>query len=110
MAVMEERLVKKLMTSMKCDACGQHYEVHNIHVLGHREDLWFLRVFCATCHTQALVAAMVRESSASNAVAGFVEAEMSKLRDDVVTADDVLDMHEFLKGFDGDFRQLFGQK
>ena len=108
--LMEERLIKKLMTSMKCDSCGQHYEVYNIDVLGHREDLWFLRVLCSSCHTQCLVAAVVREGKMPEAVTDLTEAELDKFRDNVIEADDVLNVYNFLKDFDGDFSQLFGQK
>ena len=38
---MEERLIKKLMTSTKCAVCGQHYEVDDVSILGQQEDLWF---------------------------------------------------------------------
>jgi len=41
---MEEKLIKKLMASMKCEECGQNYESGNIDVIGHREDMWFMRV------------------------------------------------------------------
>ena len=61
---MEDKLIKRLMTSLKCDSCGQHYEVYNIDILGHREDMWFLKVFCPSCHTRCLVAAVVKESRA----------------------------------------------
>ena len=107
---MEERLIKRLMASIKCNSCGQHYEVCNIEVLGHREDLWFLRVLCSACHTQCLVAAVVKEGRMLEAVTDLVEAELAKFGDNVIEADDVLSMHSFLKDFDGDFSQLFGQK
>ena len=107
---MEERLIKRLMATMKCDACGQHYEVYNIDVLGHREDLWFLRVLCSSCHTQALVAAVVREGRLPEVVTDLTEAELDKFRDNVLEADDLLNMHSFLKDFGGDFSQLFRQK
>ena len=48
---MEERLVRKLMESIKCSSCGQHYEPINSDVLAHREDTWLLRAQCASCHT-----------------------------------------------------------
>ena len=38
---MEDKLIKRLMTSLKCDSCGQHYEVYNIDILGHREGVVF---------------------------------------------------------------------
>ncbi len=106
---MEERLIKKLMTSMKCEECGQNYEAYNVDVLGHREDMWFLRVHCATCHTQCLVAAVVREEKASQEVNDLTDAEVDEGQLETIKVDDVLDMHNFLIDFDGDFSQLFNQ-
>ena len=107
---MEERLIKRLMTSLKCDSCGQHYEASNIDIIGHREDLWFLRVLCAACHTRALVAAVVKESRVPEEVADLAEVERDESVEEVIDADYVLSMHIFLKDFDGDFAQLFRQK
>jgi len=107
----EENLIKRLMTSIKCGVCGQRYGVDNIDVIGHREDLWFLRVVCLSCHTQALVAAVVKEDRLPEVITDLTEAELDRFRDvGVLTADDVLDMHNFLKDFDGGFFRLFSQK
>ena len=107
---MEERLIKKLMTSMKCESCGQNYEVYNVDVLGHREDLWFLRVFCSACHTHCLVAAVVKEGKMPELVTDLTEAELDEFGDGEIEVDDVLNMHSFLKNFDGDFSGLFRQE
>ena len=108
---MEESLVKRLMASVKCAVCGQHYKVDDISVLGHQDDLWFLGAFCSACHTQCLVAALIKEGRAPEVAADFTEAELDKFRNVAgLTQDDALDMHNFLKDFDGDFLQLFGQK
>lgn len=107
---MEERFVKKLMTSMKCDSCGQRYEVYDIEVLGHHEDLWFLRVRCSVCHIQCLVAAVIKEDRISEVVTDLTAAELDKFRGNVIEADDVLNAYNFLKDFDGDFSTLFRQK
>jgi hypothetical protein len=106
--LMEERLIKRLMASMKCESCGQHYEVYNVDVLGHREDLWFLRVHCSACHTQCLVAAIVKESRMSEVVTDLSEFELDEFKDNVIEIDDVLNMHNFLKDFDGNFSRLLG--
>jgi len=108
--MMEERLIKRLMTSMKCESCGQHFEVYNIDVLGHREDMWFLRVLCSVCHTQCLVAAIVKEGEKPEAVTDLTETELDEFREKLIEVDDVLDMHHFLKDFEGDFSRLFGPK
>ena len=108
---MEEKLIKKFMTSIKCSVCQQHYEIDNVKVLGHQDDLWFLSVFCPTCQTQCLVAAVVKEGKAPKAITDLTKAELDKFRKmDKITADDMLDMHAFLEDFDGDFSQLFKQK
>ena len=105
---MEEQFIKRFMTSPKCSVCGQHYEVDSVKVLGHQEDLWFLSVSCSACQTQCLVAAVVKESKTPKVITDLAEAELDKFKKmDKLTADEVLDMHSFLKGFDGDFSQLF---
>ncbi len=104
----EEKLIKRFMTSIKCSACGQRYEVNNVKVLDHQEDLWFLSVSCSACQTQCLVAAVIKKSKAPEVITDLTEAEWDKFEKmDELTADEVLDMHSFLKGFDGDFSQLF---
>jgi len=108
---MEEKLIKRFMTSIKCSVCGQRYEVNNVKVLGHQEDLWFLSVFCSACQTQCLVAAVIKEGKAPKFITDLTEAELDKFKKmDKLTADEVLDMHSFLKSFDGDFSRLFSQK
>jgi len=107
----EESLIKKLVTSVKCSVCGQHYKADNIDVLGHEEDLWFLRVSCPACNTQYLVAAIIREDRVSEVITDLTEAELDRFRNmDKVKPDEVLDMHNFLRNFDGDFSRLFSQK
>jgi len=104
----EESLVKKLVASVKCSVCGQRYEADNIDVLGHEEDLWFLRVSCPACNTHCLVAAIIREDRVPEVITDLTEAELDRFRNmDWLTPDDVLDMHDFLTDFDGDFSRLF---
>lgn len=108
---MQEKLIKRFMTSIKCSVCGQRYEVDNVKILGHQEDLWFLSVFCSACQTQCLMAAVIKEGRALKVTTDLTEAELAKFKEmDELTADEVLDMHVFLKGFDGDVSQLFSQK
>ncbi len=105
---MEDNFIKRLMTSIECGVCGQHYEVDNVSVLSHQEDLWFLRASCSACHTQCLVAAVIKEDNVLEVITDLTEAELGKFEGGgALTADDVLNMHGFLKEFDGDFSRLF---
>lgn len=108
---MDKSLIKRLMASMKCGFCGQRYEVGNIEVLGHHQDLWFLKVFCLVCRVQCLVAAVIKENRVPEIITDLTESELDKFRDvGVISADEVLEMHDFLKDFDGDFSRLFTRK
>ena len=107
---MEDGFIRRLMTSVKCGACGQRYGIDNINVIGHYEDLWLLSAFCPTCNAQCLVAAVVKEGKAPQLITDLTEVELGRFQDtDEVRADDLLDMHNFLKDFDGDFPRLFRQ-
>ena len=108
---MEEALIKKLMSSLECGVCKQRYEGDSINVLGHHENLWLLSAFCLACHTRCLVVAVIKQDKESEATIDLTEVELDKFRNmGSVTADDLLDMHSFLKDFGGDFSWLFNQK
>ncbi len=108
---MEESLIKKLIASIKCGACGQYYKEDCIDIIEHKEGLWFLKVSCSSCHAKSLVAAIIREDKKAEVITDLTEAELDKFRDvERVRVDDVLDMHNFLKDFDGDFPRLFRQR
>jgi hypothetical protein len=109
--VVKENVIKQVMASLKCGVCRQRYEPDNVTVLGHQEDLWFLKVFCPACHTRYLVAVVIKEGEAPEVITDLTESEVDKFKNAVgLTADEVLDMHNFLKDFDGDFSRLLGRE
>ena len=78
---MDESGIKEMMTSAKCSGCGQRYEIENIEVLGHHEDMWFLSVFCVACRAQYLVTAVIDGEGAPETVTDLSAAELEKFRD-----------------------------
>ena len=108
---MRENLIKKLISSIKCGSCGQHYEEDHIDIIEHSDELWFLRVFCPSCHVKSLVAAIIREDKKPEVITDLTEEELSSFKDmEAIGADEVLDMHNFLKDFKGNFPRLFRRK
>ena len=109
--LVEENLIRRLVTSIKCGVCGQHYEVSSIDVLSYHEGLWFLRAICLACRTQCLMMAVVKEGKAPEVITDLTEVELDRFKNmGIITSDDVLDMHSLLKDFNGDFLQLFSQR
>jgi len=108
---MDERLIKRLITNIKCSVCGERYDGENVRFLGRYTDLWFLSVYCPTCQTQGLVAAVLNEEETPELVTDLNEGEYEKFSEmAAVVADDVLDLHNFLKEFNGDFSRLFSNQ
>jgi hypothetical protein len=105
---MREESVKKVIASLKCSTCGQSYREAGIDVIEHKEEVWFLKVLCPACHAGSLVAAIIREE-APPPVNDLTRAELERFRDaGAIGEDDLLEMHAFLKGFDGDPAGLVG--
>ena len=109
--MVNEGVIKKLMSSVKCALCGQHYKEDSIKIIGHQENLWFLGVSCSACHSRSLVAAVIKEDRAPEIITDLTEAEQEKFSNaGRLTADEMLDIHNFLKNFDGDFSRLFSRQ
>jgi hypothetical protein len=107
----EESLIKKLIASKKCGVCGKRYVVDNLSILGHRQDLWYLKAHCLACHTQSLIAVVVKEDRLTEPVSDLTGREVDRFKDaGVITADEVLDMHNFLKDFKGDLSHLVNRE
>jgi hypothetical protein len=105
---MDEKFLKKLLATMKCSMCGHPYQSGNVNILGHKDDLWFLSVFCPSCKSQGLVAAVVKEGKVTEVLTELTAAEQKRLASAApLSSDDLMDMHRFLADFDGDFQSLF---
>ncbi len=103
---MEESLIKKLLASIKCSVCGRHYEAGNVSIIGHRQDTWYLRAQCPSCHAHSLVTAVLKEDSLPQSLSDLSEYEQRKFKNNQINGDDVLDMHNALKDFGGDLSDL----
>ena len=107
----EEDLIKTLITLVKCEVCGHRYCAENVSVLGNSNDSWCLKAHCSVCHTQSLVAVVITEDGMTEVITDLSKTELDKFRGaGVLLEDDVLDMHNYLKGFSGDVSLLFNKE
>lgn len=107
---MDDNLVKELMTTVNCSTCGRRYEAGDVNILYHQRELWFMSVSCQSCRTKGLVAALIKSGGKAQLVTDLTEEELARFREaSPISADDVLDVHNFLEGFDGDFSSVFGE-
>ncbi|MGH2561771.1 MAG: hypothetical protein ACRDJH_22115 [Thermomicrobiales bacterium] len=103
----------------RCSVCHREYGPDDVHVLSKKPDMWMMVVQCTDCHARSFVAAVLNDGDPDEARLAlrqlttetssemFDEAPAEVSKGPPVSAIDVLDMHEFLVGFDGDFQALF---
>ena len=110
----------------RCTVCHRRFVEDDVEVVSRKSDVWLMIVQCKDCHARSF-AAVVGDTTApidTESLFGFrtdgsieitfeTEGEFFDIEDSTeeatipVDVDDVLEMHSFLKSFDGDFRSLF---
>lgn len=101
-------LVKHLVASIPCAVCQHYHEPDNVRIVEHHDEIWIMAVKCDHCGTQGLVFAMIQEGEKPEIVNELTSPEWARFREmPQIDADDLLDVHEFLRDFDGDFVSLF---
>jgi hypothetical protein len=102
--------VRQLLDNISCVVCSETYDEEDVAVVGQQEQMWMLMVSCHHCGTQGIVLAMVKEDEEIEIVTDLTPEELEQAKGlPKITSDDVLDVYEFLRDFDGDFIQLLGQ-
>jgi hypothetical protein len=104
----------------RCSVCHRGFEPDDVHVLSRKSDMWMLMVSCGECQARNFVAAVIGDGDAEEAQLALRRLGEEHIRTsreiededpgepiDPVSIDDVLEIHEFLQGFDGDFQALF---
>jgi hypothetical protein len=122
----QERLIRRLFTTQQCNHCHAAYEEESVTVLARRSEVWMVMVSCGACGRKGIYVVSFPGSSRSERRKAILEAEAlgegalteaalaeeppaaaAAPTDSPVTSDDVIDMHLFLKRFDGNFAALF---
>lgn len=116
--VREERIKRLILAAVpRCSACQHSYAVADFAVIDHREHLWMITVRCADCQHQGFITAVVeghgieeRHAPRASRAEFFTEETARIVPYNPVTVDDLLDLHDFLDDFNGDFARLFARR
>src|SRR5829696_8127261 len=116
-----ERQIKRIVLERmdRCAVCHRSFGPDDVHVLSRKPDVWMMVVQCVDCQARNFVAALIGDSDPAEARSALrqlsvehqseiveVEPEVEDAGDPV-SVDDLIDMHEFLNSFDGNFQTLF---
>lgn len=119
----EERIKRLILAAVpRCGLCQRQYTVTNFAIIGHREHLWMVSVQCEGCQHQGFITAVVEGHGIEGhgieeqrhvppaSRAEFFSTENEAAASKPVTVDDLLDIHDFLDDFNGDFAGLFERR
>lgn len=104
-----QAFIRHLVATLQCVSCGERYTRNDIYVLGHHEDVWVSAVVCNRCGTQGLVFATQRAGNQFDMPSSEAEELAALEQLPPLSIDDVLDMHAFLRDFEGDVHALFSE-
>lgn len=127
-----EQLIRSIQSLVRCPSCGASYHTNMITVVGGSNHTFLVHLECSRCGLSTMATVMFRQQRSVNAD-GYEEiGEFSinsmpvdaswlpketlspglsptREKESEVTSDDVLDMHQFLKDFDGDFESYLSE-
>lgn len=113
----------------RCTVCHRRFDEDDVEVVSRKSDVWLMIVQCKDCQSRSF-AAVVGDTSApidTESLFGFrpdgsieitfeTDGEYFDIQhldeepENPVDVDDLLEMHEFLDSFDGDFQTLFADQ
>lgn len=107
---LRQAFIRHLVVNIECANCGQGYARNDIYVLGHHEGVWVSAVVCSRCGTQGLVFATLQDEGQFDVISDLTPDEAEAFSSlPALSVDDVLDVHAFLREFDGDVEALFSK-
>ncbi|CAA9584279.1 MAG: Succinyl-CoA:3-ketoacid-coenzyme A transferase subunit B [uncultured Thermomicrobiales bacterium] len=130
-SVPDRQIKQKVIDRMgRCGVCHHTFVPDDVHVVSRKPAMWTMVVECEECHARSFVAAVLDDGDPREAKEALQDLSRSEFDGDpavgvlgrgddesfdptpplpVVTTDDVIDVHEFLSSFDGDFNALFAR-
>jgi len=102
-------IVGQIKKNVKCPKCSSRYSDEDIELIGGLGDeQHFFHTTCMKCQSESVVNVSLQfDNNGAPTIPNDLKRLGSAPRMGHISADEVLDMHNFLKQFDGDFNNLF---
>ncbi len=91
-------LLKQLLKENSCQQCNSKYTEDDVTILGSLKDEVIMHVTCSKCQANVLVNASLSRKH-----------RKLDVQNTPVSSNEVIEVHQFLQTFDGDFKKLFSE-
>jgi hypothetical protein len=94
-----------------CPVCGRSLKGCDVQVLSHEEERFHLQVTCAQCKVTFIVVLAIAGGAVEEVESVSVDkaAEPAAAHPEPISVDEILDLHLFLKTYQGTLRELIHQ-
>jgi hypothetical protein len=100
-------IVGQIKKNVKCPKCTSRYTDEDIEIIGGLADeQHFFHASCSKCETESVINVSLLFEENTNTLPNLKKLG-SAPRMGHISSNEVLDMHNFLKMFDGDFNKIF---
>ena len=113
------QLLQKLGIVLECPKCGHKYDLQEISLRSYHGSTYQLKLVCHLCHTPVTASIAIsgdlknfaeRFTSFAPSMKKVFDIAKPKVKKSInkskITSNDILDMHQYLKDFDGNFEKL----
>jgi hypothetical protein len=93
-----------------CPVCGRSLKGCDVQVLSHEEERFHLQVTCAQCQVTFIVVLAIAGGAVEEIEKAIPEPESEPIvAAEPITIDEILDLHVYLKNFQGTLTELIHQ-
>jgi len=100
------QILKALTEMVHCPHCGEAYTLDQVQYISQIEEYCLLQVSCRSCHIPIWVNFFV-EKNQSMQKPEFNIKNLGLKNDRPISADEVIDFHQKIDSFDGNFKKIF---
>ena len=102
------QILKTLTEMMRCPHCGEAYSLDEVQYISQVDGYCLLQVSCKKCKVPIWVNFFVEKESQKERKPSLADLRLENL--EPITADEVIDFHEAVTAFSGDFKKAFKLK
>ncbi|NTU69712.1 hypothetical protein HGB13_02735 [bacterium] len=107
-----EELLKNIQAMIKCPHCGSSYTKENISIVGNMGEAVLVQLACISCKMPVMATIVAKGatpyvglSAKPNMISQPINNMLGSEKE--ISSDEIIDMHNFLASFNGDFESIF---